>query len=438
MNKSSVIEWSRLTSAERSQALKRPSHSLDPQLLETVRGIISDVRSQGDKAVRRFVEQYEKVKVDQLQVSREEIETALSRVPSTSKTAIQRAFDNIKRFHEGQIYKTISIETEPGVLCERRVSPVSRVGLYVPGGSAPLISTVLMLGVPSLIAQVPIRVLTTPAESTGQVNPHVLFAATLCGIDTVYRVGGAQGVAAMAYGTETVKKVDKIFGPGNSWVTAAKMLVANDGDGAAIDMPAGPSEVMVVGDDRSNPRFIAADVLSQLEHGSDSQAIVVSLSRELIDRVAWEIKTLAALSLRSDVLGNSLKNLRMILVETVDDAVRVIDDYASEHLVLQVGNAREMSTRVTHAGSIFIGPWTPESVGDYATGTNHVLPTYGYAKSYSGLGVESFLKTTTIQELSVEGLKSIGPTVMQLANLETLDAHARSIGIRLDAMKEGP
>ena len=356
----------------------------------------------------------------------------MSSLPAGAVDAIDLAIANVRRFHEAQRPEPVAVETMPGVLCERVSHPIDAVGLYVPAGTAPLPSAAIMLAVPAAIASCPVRILCTPPRPDGSADPAVLAAATRAGVTDIYKVGGAQAVAAMAYGTESIPKVDKIFGPGNAWVTCAKTLVSSDPDGAAIDMPAGPSEVLVIADADASAEFVASDLLAQAEHGMDSQVLLLSTSAELATAVEQEIDAQLATLSRADIARGALANSRIIIVDGLDEAVAVSNQYAPEHLILQVANPRPLLPSVRNAGSIFVGRWTPESVGDYCSGTNHVLPTYGFATTYSGLGVDQFMRHMTIQELTREGLENLGGAVVTLAGLEGLDAHAAAVSRRLE------
>src|SRR5690606_3587963 len=352
----------------------------------------------------------------------------------SQRDAIRTAARNIETFHRAQLPRDLDVETAPGVVCERLSRPIRRVGLYVPAGSAPLPSTALMLGIPAKLAGCETRILCSPPQRNGRVDPAVLFAARVAGVTRVFRVGGAHAIAAMAYGTESVPKVYKIFGPGNTWVTAAKDLVDADPGGAARDYPAGPSEVLVIADDGANPAFVASDLLSQAEHGGDSQVLLITTSRRLAAAVAAEVDAQKAKLSRRDTVEAALAHSSIIVVDDLDAAVAISNDYAPEHLIRQVEQPRRLLDGVEAAGSVFLGPWSPESVGDYCSGTNHVLPTYGYARRSSSLGVGDFLRSMTVQELSADGLRNIGPVAETLAELEGLDAHARAVGTRLEAL----
>ena len=349
---------------------------------------------------------------------------------------MQVAIDNVSKFQSAQLADAVRVETVTGVLCERISRPVQAVGLYVPAGSAPLPSTAIMLAVPARIAGCPVRILCTPPTAEGRADPAVVIAAQMCGIEDIFKVGGAQAIAALAYGTETIPKVDKIFGPGNAWVTAAKNVVSSDPAGAAQDMPAGPSEVMVIADATANPEFVAYDLLSQAEHGPDSQAILVCTDAGLAEAVDRAIERALPKLSRRAIIEDSLQHGAFIVVTDTAEAVRVANQYASEHLIIQIINPRQIIDSIKNAGSIFIGPWAPESVGDYCSGTNHVLPTYGYARNYSGLSVADFQKQLTVQELTRDGLIELAPTVRTLAQLEGLDAHAQAVAVRLESTEE--
>lgn len=427
--------WHELSVCEQSLLLKRPAMDNKNNIDDVVTKIINDVRENGDDAVRKYTQKFDQCDVDILQVSQDEMQEALTIIDDDKKQAIDTAYKNIYAFHKNQGYQAYQSEVNKGVKCERRVVPINAVGLYVPGGTAPLVSTTLMNGIPSQIAQCPIRILCTPCNKEGKVNPYILYAAKLCGIDKIFKVGGAQAIASMAFGTQTIPSVSKIFGPGNAYVTAAKKLVSMDVDGAALDMPAGPSEICVIADELSNPAFVAADLLSQAEHDVYSQVLLISPSSDLIESVHGEIeKQLASLS-RKDIAAEAIKNSNYIQCKDIDEAVKISNRYAPEHLILNCENPDSLVDKITNAGSIFIGAWTPESAGDYCSGTNHVLPTYGYAKSYSGLNVEAFQKTITVQGLTQQGLKSLGKTIQDLADLEGLDAHANAVSIRLKEMR---
>ncbi len=403
-------------------------------LEEKVVGILKDIQTFGDVAVKRFTNQFDKVNLDNPKVGEKEIEEAIAKIPSELKSAIRQAKKNIEAFHLAQKETVQEIETMPGVKCWRKSVGIDKVGLYIPGGTAPLFSTILMLGIPAKIAGCKEIVLCTPPSKDGTVNPAILFAAHLVGVTRIFKIGGVQAIGAMAYGTETVPKVYKIFGPGNQYVTAAKQVVQRNG--LAIDMPAGPSEVMVVADGSANPAFVAADLLSQAEHGPDSQVVLVATNEQVVAGVQAELaKQLAALP-RRDFASKALENSCTIINDNVFDVVDIINEYAPEHLILSIEAAEGVANDITNAGSVFIGHYSPESVGDYASGTNHTLPTNGFARAYSGVSLDSFCKKITFQQLSKDGLKNIGKTVELMANAEKLVAHARAVSIRLATFED--
>jgi histidinol dehydrogenase len=430
-----ILEWDKLTERERRAALARPSLESRADIGAVALEVINAVRQQGDVALRNYTERFDGVKLDTLAVSRAEFLEARKALSAAQLAALERAIDNVHKFHSAQVPQPFAMETMPGVRCERVIRPIQAVGLYVPAGSAPLPSAVIMLAVPARIAGCPRRVLCTPPTREGRANAAVLVAAELCGIETVFKVGGAQAIAARAYGTSSIPKVDKIFGPGNAWVTAAKQLVANDSAGAACDMPAGPSEVMVIADDTARADFVAADLLAQAEHDAHSQAILVTPSSKLATSVAAAIQTQTQALSRRAILEKSLASSRCIVVPDLDTAIRVANEYAAEHLILEVSEPRSWLPRIHNAGSIFLGAWSPEPMGDYCSGTNHVLPTYGYARAYSGLSVLDFVKGVTVQELTPAGLRSLGPVAVTLAQLEGLDAHANAVACRLAVLE---
>ncbi|HJS92321.1 MAG TPA: histidinol dehydrogenase [Steroidobacteraceae bacterium] len=429
-----MLIWQSLAASERVAALARPAQDWRTETDSLAREVIAHVRAGGDEAVRAYTRRFDGVDAGNLAVSADEFSQAERALGAEQRAALERAIDNVARFHDAQRPQDLILETMPGVRCERIIRPISAVGLYVPAGSAPLPSTVVMLAVPARIAGCPRRVLCTPPGRDGRAHPAVLVAARLCGIDRVFKIGGAQAIAAMAYGTETVPKVDKIFGPGNAWVTAAKQAVASDPGGAACDLPAGPSEVLVVADESARAEFVAADLLAQAEHDRQAQAILVTTSRRLAEAVSKEMEAQARTLSRGAILEQSLAVSRCILVRDLDTALEVANTYAAEHLILEVREPRRWLERVESAGSVFLGAWSPEPMGDYCSGTNHVLPTYGHARAYSGLSVPDFLKHITVQELSPAGLRSLGPTAVTLARLEGLDAHAGAVTRRLAAL----
>ncbi len=423
--------WSELSPDRKAALLKRPALAGNTSVRNKVAQIIQAIRHDGDAAIFEFAAQFENRRLQSLKVTEQEFADAETSVSSAARTAIDTAINNVRRFHEPQVPAEIDLTVCPGVRCERANQAIDAVGLYVPAGSAPLPSAAIMLTVPAAIAACPTRIMCTPADSNGTVNAATLYAAKRSGITDVFKIGGAQAIAAMAYGTETVPRVDKVFGPGNAWVTAAKTLVAADPEGASIDMPAGPSEVLVIADDTANPAFVAADLLSQAEHGEDSQVMLLTTSKKVADQTIRETETQLLNLARQDIVRTALQQSRIILADDISVAISISNRYAPEHLILQVQNPRAELDRIRNAGSVFLGKWSPESVGDYCSGTNHVLPTYGTARSYSGLGVEQFMRQMTVQELTKEGLRLLAPTVIELAALEGLDAHAQAVRLRL-------
>lgn len=428
-----ISKWSDLDVAEQRKLLRRPPSSLDPALREKVDRIVADVRCGGDIALRSYTAVLDGVEIADARVSDAEIDAACQNLEPGAIEAIDLAIANVRRFHEGQRPEPLSVETMPGVRCERISHAIDAVGLYVPAGTAPLPSAAIMLAVPAAIAGCPKRILCSPPRPDGTVDPAVLAAASRAGVTDIFKIGGAQAIAAMAYGTETVPKVSKVFGPGNAWVTAAKNAVSGDPDGAAIDLPAGPSEVLVIADDTASAEFVASDLLSQAEHGTDSQVVLITTGERFALQVAKEIDSQLTELSRADIARSALEHARAIVVDSIDTAIAISNDYAPEHLILQFKDARSTLPSVRNAGSVFLGPWTPESVGDYCSGTNHVLPTYGFARSYSGLGVDQFLRRMTVQEVTRDGLAALGPAVVTLAGLEGLDAHAAAVTRRLGA-----
>ncbi len=429
--KMTIHRWSELDTVAREALLERPSVVDDDSIRATTATIIAKVQAGRDTALRELTRQFDGTDSSDPRVSQAEIEAAIAQLSTEQLAAIDLAIDNVRRFHEQQRQSAIRVETMPGVVCERVSHALDAVGLYVPAGTAPLPSAAIMLAVPAAIAGCPTRILCTPPQSNGKADAAVLAAASRAGVTDIYKVGGAQAIAAMAYGTESVPKVCKIFGPGNAWVTSAKTLVSIDPHGAAIDMPAGPSEVMVIADDEAAVEFVAADLLSQAEHGSDSQVVLVTTSASIAKAVGAALQLQLDRLSRAEIALQALAHSRIFLVDDLDTAIAVSNRYAPEHLILQIREPRKVLPRLRNAGSVFVGPWTPESVGDYCSGTNHVLPTYGYARTYSGLGVDQFMRQMTIQELTREGLESIAPAVLSLAGMEGLDAHAAAVSIRL-------
>lgn len=411
------------------EILRRPK--LDQEHLEqSVIEIIDRVAREGDRAVREYTRQFDKAETDRLEVGPDEIAAAGDGVPSSLKRAIEEAHWNIQTFHKKQAHQTGTVVTTAGVRCWQRPVPITSVGLYVPGGSAPLLSTVLMLGIPARIAGCGEVVLCTPPDSAGKIDPSILYIAGLLGIDRVFKVGGVQAIAAMAHGTETIPAVKKIFGPGNQYVTMAKQIVSRET--VAIDMPAGPSELAVIADAQANPAYIASDLLSQAEHGPDSQVMLVTDSEHIIREVGKELDRQLKDLPRKEMATASLDHSRMILMEDQDQIMELVNQYAPEHLIIMTANYGELADRVVNAGSVFLGPFTPESAGDYASGTNHTLPTNGWAHAYSGLNLDSFLKKITFQEITKYGLLNIGEAIMTMAGAEQLSAHRNAVAIRLN------
>ncbi|MCM2274354.1 MAG: histidinol dehydrogenase [Candidatus Didemnitutus sp.] len=425
------LVWKKLSPAQRRAALQRPAQAARPQIAAAVSRLVAEVRRDGDQALRRLTAKFDGVQLASLRVSEAEFAAAERALSAADRAALRTAYRNLRRFHAAQTAKPVRVATMPGLVCEKLSRPIARVGLYVPGGSAPLFSTALMLGVPSQLADCPVRVLCTPPGKDGRVSPWILFAAQLCGIRDVFKVGGAQAVAALAFGTATIPKCDKLFGPGNAFVTEAKQQVSATADGAAIDLPAGPSEVMVIADASADPVFVAADLLSQAEHGPDSQVVLVSLSRALLPRVSAAVEQQLADLPRAAIARRALAQSRFILAANAAEAAAIANAYAPEHLILQLAQPRALLPQIAAAGSVFVGPWTPESLGDYASGTNHVLPTYGWARAYSGLGLADFSRTMTVQEATPRGLAKLGPVVERLATAEGLAAHQRAVSVRL-------
>ena len=413
--------------------LQQRNSSDDDRISERVGEIIGRVREEGDRALFELARQIDGVELATLRVSEQEISEAASAVPEEVRQAIGKAIGNIRRFHEAQRPAPVDIETTEGVRCCQRAVPIRRVGLYIPGGNAPLFSTVLMLAVPASVAGCSEVVLCSPPNKQGGIAPVILYAASQCGVREIYKCGGAQAIAALAYGTETIARCDKIFGPGNRYVTQAKQAVG--GSVCAIDMPAGPSEVMVIADDESNPQFVAADLLSQAEHGNDSQSILLCLSADFAHRVDAATEEQYARLSRRQTISNSLNGSRIIVLEDLAQAVDFANGYAPEHLIIQTRRPWEIAERITAAGSVFVGDYSTESAGDYASGTNHTLPTSGWARSMSGVNLDSFMHKITFQELSREGLKALAPTITAMAEAEGLDAHAEAVRIRLKQQK---
>ena len=421
---------------ERTQALARPCELSDLSKIELVKNILLEVKLKGDDAVKSFTSMYDNVNLVNLRVANEDLENAWLNLPKKEKNAIKVAISNIEKFHISQLPQDIEIETTKGVFCRRETRALQTAGLYVPGGTAPLVSTLLMLAVPAKVAGVRRRIVVSPPGANGKIHSSILAAAYICGVTDVFSCGGAQAIAALSYGTESLPKCDKIFGPGNAYVSLAKSLVAQETGGPAIDMPAGPSEAMVIADNEANPAFVAADLLSQAEHDVLAQVICVSTTSEISKNIYEEIDKQLEKLPRKEIARRAMKNSRLIVAKSREMIVDIINNYSPEHLILQIKNPDHLVPAIRNAGSIFLGPWSPEAVGDYASGTNHTLPTNGAAKSYSGITIESFLKYISIQKLSKKGLELLAPTVTCLAEMEGLEAHKRSVTIRLDTNNE--
>lgn len=402
------------------------------QLLKNVRKILDDVRRGGDRALRKYSKKFDGLAPKKMRLGQKDIKKASSFLEPALKDAIKMAINNITAFHTKQVETSVPVETMQGVTCWRKSVGIPRVGIYIPGGSAPLFSTVLMLGIPASIAGCREVALFTPPSKDGSIHPAILYAAEQVGITEIYACGGAQAIGAMAYGTSTISKVDKIFGPGNQYVTAAKQLVQLDG--TAIDMPAGPSEVCILADESADPEFVAADLLSQAEHGIDSQVLLVTTSRSLLENVLEQLEVQVQKLSRTSIAKAALENSRGVFFDSIDDALTLVNAYAPEHLIIASSSAEQFSDRIINAGSVFLGNWTPESAGDYASGTNHTLPTNGFARAYSGVSVDSFIKKITFQRITELGIKNIGSSIIMMANAEGLDAHARAVSIRLNKM----
>ncbi|HQF10907.1 MAG TPA: histidinol dehydrogenase [Paludibacteraceae bacterium] len=412
-----------------STLLSRPA--IDRKsLFEKVGSIVSEVKQNGDKAVKKYTLQFDKVSIEELEVSQEEIEEASLQIPNQLKEAIEMCRRNIWKFHSAQQHDLPEIQTTPGVVCWQKAMPIEKVGLYVPGGTAPLFSTVLMLGVPAQIAECKEIVLCTPPDKEGKIHPAVLYAAKVAGIHRIFKIGGIQAIAAMAYGTETVPKVYKIFGPGNQFVTAAKQLIALDG--VAIDLPAGPSEVMVIADESARPGFLAADLLSQAEHSVDSQSILITVDENLVEPVLLEIEEQLNRIPKKEIALKALENGKIIVLQSLEEAVAMANEYAPEHLIISTRYSLGVASNISNAGSVFLGHYTPESAGDYASGTNHTLPTNGYAKAYNGVNLDSFMRKVTFQQISREGLSNLSNAIILMAENEGLYAHSNAVKVRLD------
>lgn len=426
-----AYQYSDLSTEEISKLLKRPKIDF-ASIFETVQPIIDAVEEGGDRSVKKYTEQFDGVKLDSVIIDPDEYEVELD---SEVRDAIDTAFENIYLFHKAQIPEPLEVETMPGVRCLKVVRPIERVGLYIPGGTAILPSTAMMLAIPAMIAGCKTKVMATPPMENGTVAPEIIYIAQKAKVDTILLAGGAQAVAAMALGTESVPKVDKIFGPGNQYVTAAKMILQNSEAQISIDMPAGPSEVLVIADDQANPAYVAADLLSQAEHGKDSQVVLVALAGFDLDSLDSELNIQLSELPREKMARKALENSFTVMVDSAEEAFEFSNQYAPEHLIVNMEEAESFKDMIMNAGSVFLGPLTPESVGDYASGTNHTLPTYGYARMYSGVNLAAFQKSVTMQSLNEEGLKNIGPAVEKLAELEELHAHKNAVTLRLNDLK---
>jgi histidinol dehydrogenase len=433
-----TIDWNSLDAEQQREALLRPNLERRADLQQQVARIIEQVRADGDSTLRALTRRFDGCELGALELPQSALDAARRSLSDELGDALQDAYDRIAAFHRAGAPAGYALDTAPGVRCERIVRPIQRVGLYVPAGTAPLPSTALMLGIPAQLAGCPDVILCTPPRADGSADPTVLAAAALCGIRRVFTLGGAQAIAAMAYGSGSVPRCDKLFGPGNAFVTEAKLQVSTDPDGAAIDMPAGPSEVLVIADASARAEFVAADLLSQAEHGPDSQAILLTDCAALAEQVVIELASQTATLARAGILAQAMQHVRLVVVADIEQALSLSNDYAPEHLILAVASARGWLDRVQTAGSVFLGHWSPEALGDYCSGTNHVLPTYGAARAWSGVSVASFCKLITVQEVDQAGLARIGPSAMILARAEQLAAHEQAISRRLRLLPEQP
>lgn len=433
-----LLHWEALADGEREAVLARPAAPADPRLESRVREIMQDVRQDGDAALLRLEAELDGVRPDSIEVAGEEIEAAAECLTSAQRAAIHTALDNIRACHAAQRPEDIRVQPAPGIVCEQKHQPLQAVGLYVPAGVAPLPSTALMLAAPAQLAGCPLRILCTPPDRDGRANPAVLYVAQRCEVHRVFRLGGAQAIAAMAYGTESVPRVDKLFGPGSRWVAAAKRQAAMEPGGPAQDLPAGPTEAMVVADGSADPLFVALDLLSQAEHGEDAHVLLLCLDPQLAEKVQDEIANQLRTLPRREMLEKSLSSGALLIVDSLKTAVEVANRYAPEHLLLQVAEPRALLADIRHAGAVFLGPWSPESSGDYCSGANHVLPTYGSARWASGLSLADFHKRISVQELTREGLGNIAGAIADLARLEGLEAHARAAEARCAPNPDSP
>ncbi|HCH50868.1 MAG TPA: histidinol dehydrogenase [Proteus sp.] len=425
--------WNKCTKEQQQVLLTRPAISASGAITEQVASIISQVRNEGDKALKALSQKFDKAAPESVLVTKTQVDAAAARLDSKVKQAIAQAMGNIRRFHEAQIPTAIEVETQAGVFCQQVSRPINAVGLYIPGGSAPLLSTVMMLGIPAQIAGCRKIILCSPPP----IADEILYIAKEIGIDDIFQVGGAQAIAAMAFGTKSIAKVDKIFGPGNAYVTEAKRQASQSLQGAAIDMPAGPSEVLVIADANANPAFIAADLLSQAEHGPDSQVVLLTPDETLAKAVIQETETQLALLSRAEIAKQALAESRVIIARDIQQCIEISNSYGPEHLIIQTDDADDWVDSITSAGSVFLGAWSPESAGDYASGTNHVLPTYGYTATYSSLGLADFMKRMTVQKLTAQGLSDLAQTIEILAEAEQLTAHKNAVTLRVKALAQG-
>ncbi|KMJ46763.1 histidinol dehydrogenase [Xenorhabdus khoisanae] len=432
INFKTIIHWQECTPEQQKILLARPAVAASGDIACTVKQILETVKTRGDQALQEFSQRFDKTIVEAIRITPSEVDLAVNRLFPEIKQAMQQAMNNIRQFHEAQKPVEIEVETLPGVRCQQITRPINSVGLYIPGGSAPLPSTVLMLGIPANIAGCRNIILCSPPP----IADEILYAAQLCGITEIFQIGGAQAIAAMAFGTESVPKVDKIFGPGNAWVTEAKRQVSQYINGAAIDMPAGPSEVLVIADHGANPVFTAADLLSQAEHGPDSQVILLTPDENFAGQVIREIEAQLAILPRQQIANQALQSSRIIITKDLTQCVEISNQYGPEHLIIQTRQPEQLVEQITSAGSIFLGDWSPESAGDYASGTNHVLPTYGYTSTYSSLGLADFLKRMTVQRLTPQGLRNLAPTIETLAQAEQLIAHKNAVTLRMAALND--
>lgn len=430
----STYNWQQLNEQEKAQVLLRPQFGSNDKVKRQVKKILQEVKKNQDAAVIKYTKQFHAVELKSLQVTADEIAEAKNNLNDNIHNALQFAMQQITTLHQAQKQSLYRVETSPGVYCERLAKPIEKVGFYIPGGTAPLVSTVLMLAIPAKIAGCHRRILCTPPNKNGEVDPHILGAASLCGIEEIYKCGGAQAIAAMAYGTQSISQVDKIFGPGNAFVTEAKKQVTQDNARVSCDLPAGPSELLIIADDSANARIIAADLLSQAEHSDDAQVLFVTNSAELITNTKKHVMDQLTLLSRQKILNKSLQNARMVLVNDLSQAFAISNQYGPEHLILQIENADNYLDQIFHAGAIFVGQYTAETLGDYVTGSNHVLPTAGYVRNYSGLSINDFMKFISVQTVTKKGFTMLSPYAETFAKMEQLDAHGYAISVRKEEL----